>query len=172
MKICISGLTGSGKTVIGKRIAKELNIRHINPTYKSSVENDAELIKLIGRAGIRFTREFDRKVADESKGKDCVITTWYCPWTVGDADLRIWLDLDESKRVKRIMKRNRLSLQYAKKYVRNKDRLTLRNYRLAYGKDYDFSIIDIRINCAVVKEEEIVSIISLLAIERDKKRFA
>lgn len=171
MKICISGLSGSGKTAIGNRIAKELSIKNINPTYKSSVRNNAELIRFIGKSNAKFTKSFDRKVIEEANGRDCVITTWYGPWIIGDATLRVWLDLDESERVKRIAKRDNVSLEYARKYVKNKDRLTLRNYRAAYGKDYDFSVIDIRMNCAVVKEGEIISIISLLAIERDRKRF-
>lgn len=172
MKICISGLTGSGKTTLGAAISDELGIRHISQSYKNAAVSDAKLLKMLENTTARYALEFDENIIKESKHIDCVITTWHCPWIIKDATLRIWLDSDEKNRAYRLSKEKKKSIKYCIKYIRKKDALTAAQYRRAYHKDFDLSAIDIRINSDAVSVSEAVSVISMLAMLRDKKKFA
>lgn len=171
MKICIAGLTGSGKTTLGDALAKELNIEHVKPTYKMHVKSDRELISMLKNITAKYVKDFDNDIIRNSKGKNCIITTWHGPWIIKDATLRVWLNAPEDERIRRIASSRKMSISQATKYIRAKDKLTLRQFKLAYKKDYDFSVIDITINHHKVSTKEAISIISMIALMRDKKSF-
>ncbi len=65
MKICISGLTGTGKTTLGDELAKELGIEHIKPTYKSKVASDDELLRFLKNASKAYIKEFDDDIINK-----------------------------------------------------------------------------------------------------------
>ncbi len=171
MKICISGLTGTGKTTLGDELAKELGIEHIKPTYKSKVASDDELLRFLKNASKAYIKEFDDDIINKSDGKDCIITTWHCPWIIKDATVRIWLVCGDKERIRREAKSRGKSIEYATKYVKMKDKLSLAQYKKAYGKEFDYSIIDLTINTEKVSRENVVALISMFALLREKKKF-
>jgi len=61
MKICIAGLSASGKTTLARKLAKELRIAHIQQTYKKHVHGDNELIKMTKSTSPKVHKEFDRR---------------------------------------------------------------------------------------------------------------
>ena len=171
MKICIAGLSASGKTTLARKLAKELRIAHIQQTYKKHVHGDKELIKMTKSTTPAFIKEFDKEIIEKARGKDCVISTWYGPWIIKDATLRVWLNVSEKERVRRKAKEKGKSIAYMTKYVKSRDRSTMEQYRRAYGKAMDFEVFDISLNTEHMSMKEAVSIISMLALMRDKKRF-
>ncbi|MCW6160213.1 MAG: cytidylate kinase family protein [Candidatus Micrarchaeales archaeon] len=171
MKICIAGLSASGKTTLAREIARELKIAHVQQTYKRHVKSDSELIKMTKSTSPKFIKDFDREIASKARGKDCVISTWYGPWIISDATLRVWLNVSEKERIRRKAKEKRKSIAYMTEYVRARDRTTQEQYKRAYGKAMDFDVFDIMLNMERVTKKEAVSIISMLALMRDKKRF-
>ncbi len=167
MKICIWGLTGSGKTRLGDELSKALSIDHVGPTYKSSAGNDAGLIKMLGKVTPKYIKDFDKGIVRQSRGRDCVITTWHAPWVVKDATLRVWLNVGEAERAKRISISKKESIRYATRYVREKDARSLAQYKRAYGREMDYSVFDMKLNYERVTIPEAVSIISMVARSRD-----
>lgn len=172
MKICVAGLSASGKTTIAGEIARELKIAHVQQTYKKHVKSDSELIKMTRSTSPKFIKDFDKEIAEKTKGKDCVVSTWYGPWIINDATLRVWLNVSEKERIRRKAKEKGKSTAYMKRYVRARDKTTIEQYKRAYGKAMDFDIFDLSLNTERVSMKEAVSLISMLALMREKKKFA
>ena len=171
MKICISGLTGSGKTTLGDALAKELGIEHVKPTYKSATKTEDGLIRLLETASVRYIKDFDRDIVAMARGRDCVITTWHGPWIIRDATVRVWLLASLEERARRIAKRGGKDMAYCERHIKEKDRLTMAQYRRAYGKDFDLSVMDLQMNYERMEQNEAVAAISMLALSRDGKNF-
>ena len=169
MKICISGLTGSGKTTLGRELAGDLGVAHVEHTYKSFTRGSSGLFAALRGMSAREIKDFDRSIVRMAEGRDCVVTTWYGPWIIKDATLRVWLYSDMKTRARRISERDGKGLAYCERYIKEKDKLTLEQYRRAYGKDFDYSMIDVQVNYGKVTREEAIALISMLALARSKR---
>jgi cytidylate kinase len=170
IKICIAGLTASGKTTLGNALEKELGIKHINPSYKDSEKTTDDLIKFLENIKPSYVKSFDKRIINLANGKDCIISTWHGPWIIKDATIRVWLDVSEEERAKRWAKAHNISLAEARNLVHIKDELTKRQFKLAYKKDMDMSVFDLHINYEKVTMLEAIAIISMLAIARSKSQ--
>ena len=172
MKICISGLSSSGKTVLGKRLAKELNIEVIDPSYKDEVGSVDELLKLEESADVKKAKLFDDKLVKMADGKDCVVTTWFGPWLIKDAAVRVWLTASFETRARRFAKLYKTSIEKARKAITVKDSFPERLRRNGYKTDMsDHSAFDIEMNTERMTMDEMTSIISLITLEREKQKF-
>ena len=183
LRICVSGFTCTGKTSVGKELAKDLKIMHVTKTattsYKSLIEDmkkkrsKDKKLKLIETMDRRYAKSFDNEVVDLAKRNDSIITTWLGPWMVKDATIRVWLYASPEERARRAAKRDRVNIKTAKDYISMKDRSAINGARSLYNINInDNSMHDIEINTERLSKREIISLISLLAIEkeRDTKR--
>jgi len=168
IKICIAGLTASGKTTLGNALEKELGIEHINPSYKDTEKTTDELLNFLEHIKPKYIKSFDQKIIKLAKGKDCIISTWHGPWIIKDATIRVWLDVSEKERARRWAKAHNIGIKKAREIVRMKDELTKRQFRIAYKKDMDMSVFDLYINYEKITMLEAVAIISMLALARSK----
>jgi cytidylate kinase len=173
IRICLAGLSGSGKTTLGEMLAKELNIDHIQKSYKDVTANEKELLSMQKSVARSYEKDFDKQVIDMAKGKNCVISTWLCAWFIKDATLRVWLNASHKERARRLMKLKQKGRTFIEDYLREKDQGNLKRWQKVYGVDLkDHSIFDIELNTENFTPQEMVSIISVIALERDKKKFA
>lgn len=174
LRICISGFSRSGKTSIGEVLAKELNIMHITkysaPSFK---KHEKEIINnAIQTADKRYANSFDDEIAELAKKNDCVVTTWLGPWTIKDATMRIWLSAGFDERAKRCADEGKISADEAKVFIKEKDELTVGAFRELYNIDVkDHAFFDMMINTERLSLKESVSLISMLAIGKEKFRF-
>lgn len=176
MRICISGLTGSGKTTLGRLLSKELNIEHIT---KESVEEYARILKEIKKGGNerlgvlqaahpKYARNFDAEILEAAKGKNVVVTTWLSPWLMKDATLRVWLNASLDERSRRKAIEMRTSQKKAKEYVMRKDGLAAGEFKKIYGIDIsDHSVFDLEVNTRKLTHREVVAVISMLAMMKE-----
>jgi len=151
MIIAVWGLTGSGKNTLGELLAKALGYKTINPTFKDLAAREGISLMEFQEKAARdhnIDKKFDEMLKEEirkSKG-NCVITTWLGPW-MADADVRIKIDVPAEVRAQRIAKRDRMSLDEARKHVEERDRQNIKRYMDVYGIDItDDSIFDIRLD--------------------------
>ncbi len=178
MKICLSGLTASGKTTIAERLSAELNIANISKenakTYRhfiddSKIKGEARVIETANK---KYAGAFDREIARLSSKGDCVISTWLSPWIIKGNALRVWLKANEKDRVLRSAKRRNMSIKQAKKYVELKDRETISSFKRIYKINVmEHDIFDIEINTSNMNVSDVVSIIAMMAVLKDSKRF-
>jgi len=177
IRICISGLSASGKTSIGEDLAKELNIMHITKEQMKSYKKFLNETKSGKRpldevADPKYAKDFDAEIVEFSRGKNCVVTTWLGAWRIKDATLRVWLDASADERARRRAKEKGLSIGAAKRLIDKKDQMTIKSFKKVYGIDVnDHSIFDIRINTEKLNRKEITAMIAMLALGMDKMIF-
>ncbi|MEM3227444.1 MAG: cytidylate kinase family protein [Candidatus Micrarchaeaceae archaeon] len=181
IKICISGLTGSGKTTLGTIISKELGILHITKaqtqTY-SEIENRLKekpnrALSIGQSATPKYAKLFDSEIVKAASKHNCVVTTWLGPWMIKDATLRIWLNASFEERARRKANDMRISLKKAKAYVLEKDFYAIKQFRRIYGIDiiHDHNIFDLEINTEKLDHTKVAAVVSMLSLLKDSRRF-
>jgi len=170
MKICISGLTGSGKTTIAEILSKKLKYPLISSSYKDLTKNIVEFTqKNVNNE--KLAKEFDRRIIQlAKKQKNCIITTWLGPWFIKDS-LKVWLHASKEERIRRVAEREKLSLKKAKEYVEKKDSATIEHFKKIYGinilEHEDFDLI---INTERFSKNKIAEIIEVAAKAKLKRK--
>lgn len=163
MIVCISGLAGSGKNTVGEIVARKLNLAEVKLSFKDEAEKEnVDLMRVQEEAtrDEKYDRELDREIVRRAKKGNCVVMTWLGPWIVKNSDLRVWLNVSEKERAKRVAKRDGMSLKKALLHIRKRDENNRRRYRRYYGIDImDHSIFDLEINSDVFNPQQIAGII-------------
>ncbi|MFH1586364.1 MAG: cytidylate kinase family protein [Candidatus Diapherotrites archaeon] len=178
MIILINGLSGTGKSVLCERLAKEYGLEYY-PTSsllrqlkgkEFSEVNKADLSKndgwWEGEEGKKFIEErekdksFDRKLDEEllkliAKG-NIVLDSWTMPWLSKDG-FKVWLSADEGVRFKRVMKRDGSESGELVKTVRGKEEKTKRIFSELYGIKYgeDLSPYHFILDTTSLNEEQV-----------------
>lgn len=172
MKVCISGLTASGKTTVSEALARDLRITHVQNSYKAYLRDNRGLADFIDKTDEDFVREFDRRTIEMAKKGDCVVSTWLSPWLIEDADLRIWLYAPLNVRIKRYMDRENIDGKEAERRVLEIDRSAAQSFKKFYNIDIsELGIFDMHINTERSGIEDTVAIISLAMMRKDKNMF-
>jgi predicted cytidylate kinase len=174
LKICISGLTGSGKTQLSKDLAKALNIAYISKelsnTYKQFNKGKRSANEqIIQMADPKYAKSFDNEIKELAASKDCVVSTWLGPWIVKNATLRVWLNASFEERARRKSVQKKMSIDEAKKYVKKKDSVAIESFKKIYGIDImDHSNFDIEINTEKIHRKGVIALIALASAEKSK----
>lgn len=143
MKIAVSGLSGCGKTTLGRKLAKELGIDHITFTFKDfAKEKGVSLMEFqkMAEKDPDIDKKFDQMVCSNIKNKESfVITTWLGSWYdelfgIG-YDLKIWLATSLEERAKRLSRRDNMSYENAIKHLEERDNENRDRYLSVYHID-------------------------------------
>ena len=182
IRICIGGMTASGKTALGQMLAKELNVMHITKhdvdTFHKATEEarrsrESHLGVIQATSTKKYAKQFDDEFVSMASKNNCVVTTWLGPWLVKDATLRVWLNAPIEERVKRRARDWKLKLREAKRLIDEKDRQNIKTFKKIQGIDIeDHSIFDMELNTGRLSLNQMVSLISMLALTKERKPFA
>lgn len=176
IRICISGLSASGKTSLGHRLAKELNLMHITKAstqiYRNASANFKGKEKLAEMAVSRHSRTFDKELIGLASKNNCVMTTWLGPWLVKNPTVSVWLHAGIDARARRRANEMKITVAKAKKMINEKDSLTIKGFKRIQGIDInDREGFDMELNTERLTVEEMASLISMLALSRSKMKF-
>ncbi len=172
--ICISGLSGTGKSTIGRELAKQYGLR-----YVSGGEALREKARELGYSpsgpgwwegpeGMRFMEErlrdprFDREVDEwliRLAGEGgVVIDSWTIAWLLKDARcLKVCLYGSEEVRARRVAGRDGVPIEEALKALREKEERTKLIYERIYGFNLrDLSPFDLIVDTDNLGPEEVV----------------
>ena len=148
LTITVSGLSGSGKSTIGRAIAKAFNLK-----LKSMGDIFRELAKEKGMTIEEFSKTrdvetdimLDKKAMEFAKKGNIVLIGRLTGWVAGDnADVKVWVDCSENVRIKRVAKRESISNEEAGKRILERDGADAKRYKEIYDIDVDDkSIYDI-----------------------------
>lgn len=162
IRIAISGKSGCGNTTISTLLSQKLGVKLINWTFRQlATEKGMTLAEVIENAknDDSYDKEVDTRQVQMAKAESCVLGSRLAIWMLKEADLKIYLKLDDDIRAKRIFNREGGDIEEIKKFTSMRDNEDSRRYKELYNidnNDYDF--VDLIID-ATATPDEIVNII-------------
>jgi len=158
--ICISGMAGTGKSTLSKRIAEKYGLKYFSggDVLKEIAEKTGYNVNIRGwwesPEGLKFLNEriadpkFDRNVDDKlleyAKQGNVLLDSWTMPWLLKDG-FKIWLDASFEKRAARVAIRDGMPESQAQEVLKKKEARTKAIYKALYGfglgedfKPFDF----------------------------------
>jgi len=174
--IALSGLPGTGSSTAGKLLAKKLKLKyfsvgawnksHAKKFSGKEVKGETDKSVVVWRtkkgASSKFHFASDDISRKKAKQGNIVIDGKLAIWALKDiSDFSVWIKAPLSIRAKRIAGRDGITVEKAKKLVKEKEKLERKNWRRIYGFDYfvQEKEADLVINTAKKKPEEIVDLI-------------
>jgi cytidylate kinase len=177
--ICISGMTGSGKSTVAKKIADKYRLGYFSggnalkslareEGYDSDVqgwwETPQGLMFLQQRmSDPAFDKKIDEKLLELAEKGNVVLDSWTMPWLL-DGGFKIWLEASPKVRAKRVVKRDGISVEEAVKALKEKDEKTWAIYKSLYGFDlgHDLSPFNLILSTDELEPDEVFHAVSLV----------
>lgn len=148
--ICVSGMTGSGKSTVAKRLAAKYGLDYFSggnalkalaqeEGYTSDVTGwweTAEGLKFLEQrmGNPVFDRRIDEKLLEMAKQGNVVLDSWTVPWLLRGG-FKIWLEASSKVRAKRVVTRDGISNEEALEALTKKDEQTRQIYKKLYSFD-------------------------------------
>ncbi len=146
--ICISGMAGTGKSTLAKKLAEKYGLRYYSggDALKELAKQEGYDITVQGwwesPVGLRFLEErvsdpkFDRAVDDKlleyAKEGNVLLDSWTMPWLL-KGGFKIWLQASFEKRAQRVSERDHLTYEEAVGVLKEKEGHTKAIYKALYG---------------------------------------
>ena len=146
--ICISGMAGTGKSTLSKKLAKKYNLKCYSggdalkelakaEGYDASREGWWEtpegLNFLKTRANNpKFDKAVDAKLLEYASAGNVLLDSWTMPWLLKDG-FKIWLMASIEKRAARVAERDGMTPEQAIKVLEEKESRTKAIYKELYG---------------------------------------
>ena len=186
--ICISGLPGCGKSTVAKKLAQKYRLKYISggdalkelaveAGFKPSGEDWWETEE--GRRFLNkrledpdFDKRVDEKLIEAARQGNVILDSWTMPWLFNEG-FKIWLDASLEVRASRAAKRDKISLDEAKKLIMEREEKTKEIYRRLYGFKLgeDFSPFHIILDTDKLDADEVFQtlcmIIDRMVLEHD-----
>jgi cytidylate kinase len=171
LRVAVSGKSGCGNTTVSSLLAKALQIRFINFTFRSlSKEIGMPLEDIIRNAKTSdwYDRQVDDRQVELAMADSCVLGSRLAIWMLKEADLRVYLWASEEVRTSRIQIREGGSLDDVVEFTRLRDAEDTRRYKELYGIDNNnYSFADIVIDTENYDPQAIVKLVLAELRSRD-----
>jgi len=163
LRIAISGKSGCGNTTVSTLLSQKLNIKLINYTFRQLAEEKGlTLAQVIENAKTddSYDKYVDTHQVELAKKESCVLGSRLAIWMLKEANLKVYLKLDEQTRAKRIQNREGGDLEEIKKFTQMRDFEDSRRYKQLYNIDNNvFDFVDLEIDTGINNPEQVVNII-------------
>ncbi len=146
--LCISGMAGTGKSTLSKKIAKKYNLKCYSggDALKDLAKEDGYEITGEGwwespdglnflEKRVRdpqFDKAVDNKLLGYAKQGNVLLDSWTMPWLLKNG-FKIWLMASLDKRAARVAERDKMAVEQAHKVLKEKEAQTKAIYRKLYG---------------------------------------
>lgn len=148
LTVIFSGMAGSGKSSLAKRIAKKYGLKYVaggdilkemakREGYSTGGNNwweTPEGIRFLSerKKNPDFDRELDKIMLKKAEQGGFALTSWAIPW-LGARGIKVWVEASREVRAKRIAGRDRTAPDEALKYVTVRDAENIALYKKIYG---------------------------------------
>ncbi|MCD6340628.1 MAG: AAA family ATPase [Desulfurococcales archaeon] len=164
--IAVSGLPGSGKTSLAKRLAERLGLRYLSlgeMFRKLAREKKLTLEELsrMAEEDASIDKAIDDKAIEEAS-KGCIVVDGHISaWTLENtAHLKVLVMAPINVRAERIAKRDGKSIEEALTEIRIREESESRRFMKFYGINiFDLSVFDLIVNSEKFDEEEVFEIV-------------
>jgi cytidylate kinase len=146
--ICISGMAGTGKSTLAKKLAKKHRLKYYSggdalkalaaeEGYNSSSsgwwESPEGLSFLEKREkNLKFDKAVDDKLLEYAQRGNVLLDSWTIPWLL-KTGFKIWLLASIEKRAERVAKRDKITVKDALQILKEKEARTKAIYKKLYG---------------------------------------
>jgi cytidylate kinase len=172
-------MTASGKSTVARRVAGRYDLRlysggdalkalAIEAGYKPLNRGwweSKEGLKFLQqrRDDPDFDTKVDIKLLEYAKKGKVVLDSWTMPWLF-DNGFNIWIDASKEVRVKRLAKRDNLSLSEALRILEEKEETTKQIYKKLYGFSLgeDFSPFELIMDTNKLDADEVFQVVSVV----------
>ncbi len=150
--LCISGMAGTGKSTLSKKIAKRYNLKCYSGGDALKELAKEEGYEITGEGwwespdGLnflekrvkdpQFDKEVDSKLLNYAKLGNVLLDSWTMPWLLKDG-FKIWLMASLDKRAARVAERDKLTVEQAYAVLKEKEAQTKAIYKKLYGFSLD-----------------------------------
>lgn len=169
VRIAISGKSGCGNTTVSTLLSETLGIKLINYTFRTlAQERGMTLAQVIENAKTddSYDKYVDTHQVELARAESCVLGSRLAIWMLKEADLKVYLKLDEDTRAQRILNREGGDLEEIKKFTQMRDSEDTRRYKELYNIDnctYDF--VDVEIDTGKNNPQQVADIILKKLVE-------
>lgn len=146
--ICISGMAGTGKSTLSRKLAEKYGLRYYcgGDALKDLAKQQGYAVTSEGwwesPVGLQFLKErvndpkFDKTVDDklleQAKLGNVLLDSWTMPWLL-DGGFKIWLAASLEKRATRVSERDHITVKEAYMMLEEKEVHTKAIYKSLYG---------------------------------------
>jgi CMP/dCMP kinase len=146
--LCISGMAGTGKSTLAKKLAAKYGLRYFsggdalralaaeqgfNALSNGWWESPEGLCFLEKRKNdLSFDKAVDDKLLEYAAQGNVLLDSWTMPWLVKDG-FKIWLAASVEKQAERIAKRDHMTAAEALEALKEKEARTKAIYKQLYG---------------------------------------
>src|SRR4030066_1628857 len=174
--ICISGMAGTGKSTLAKKLAKKYALKYYSGgdalkalaseqgfnTSKSGWWESPEGLKFLERREkeARFDKAVDEKLLEYAGHGNVLLDSWTMPWLL-KTGFKIWLLASMEKRAARVAQRDRIPAKQALKVLKEKEDRTKAIYKKLYGfaLGEDFKPFDLVLDTDKLSAEEVFQVL-------------
>ncbi|KON33351.1 MAG: hypothetical protein AC479_05020 [miscellaneous Crenarchaeota group-6 archaeon AD8-1] len=146
--VCVSGLAGTGKSTLAKKIAHKYNLKYYSggdalkalaaeKGYNSKSQGwweSSEGLDFLAKReqDLTFDELVDKKLIEYAQNGNVLLDSWTMPWLI-NYGFKIWLAASIKKRTERIARRDKLKESKALKVLKEKEEKTKKIYKRLYG---------------------------------------
>jgi CMP/dCMP kinase len=146
--ICISGMAGTGKSTLAKKLAKKYGLRYYSggdalralaaekgyDSYSNGWWETSSGLSFLEqrKADPSFDRAVDEKLLEYASEGNVLLDSWTMPWLVKQG-FKIWLAASAEKQAQRIAQRDHMTIEQASQALKEKEATTKAIYKRLYG---------------------------------------
>ncbi len=146
--VCISGMAGTGKSTLAKKLAKRYKLKYYSggDALKELAKDEGcdsssrgwwespEGLRFIKKRekNLKFDKAVDDKLLEYAQQENVLLDSWAMPWLL-KTGFKIWLVASKVKRARRIAKRDRIPIKEALQALKEKEERTKAIYKKLYG---------------------------------------
>src|SRR3990170_7941631 len=146
--VCISGMAGTGKSTLAKKLAQKYKLKYYSggdalkalaaeEGYNSSCNGwweSPEGLRFLEKRekNLKFDKAVDHKLLEYAQQGNVLLDSWTMPWLL-KTGFKIWLVASIEKRAERIVKRDKITMKEASQVLKEKEARTKAIYKKLYG---------------------------------------
>ena len=177
--VCISGMAGTGKSTLAKRLAKKYGLAYysggdalralaaeqgydsLNNGWWESPEGMRFLDQR--KEDATFDKKVDEKLLQYAERGNVLLDSWTMPWLL-KGGFKIWLSASVERQAERVAKRDNMTAEEGMRALKEKEARTKAIYKQLYGFSLgeDFAPFDLVVDTDNLNAEEVFNVLCMV----------